>query len=232
MRLLRRTLRFDNANEFVYVFNHIPKSGGTAVRYVLSQWHTIVSDYRKSTTKGETRRHIDSKLDIERIRRPAFVCGHYGLDGAYLHERYPEMFSNDRYRLIVFVRDPLEAAISGFFYAKQAGQNVLSSDISTYLSHYRCNLAKILNCEDGNYDRALRAYWFVGITDRLPESVELLRSKLNKRYIEPPTLNITVRPESPSLESIAKFKRSNQLDFEIYAAACARFYHDFKRSKA
>jgi len=224
-------LRFDNADEYIYVFNHIPKCGGTAVRNVLAEWYPIVADYRKGFGEKETLDHIETKLDLNRIRRPAIVCGHFGHRGARLHERYPEVFENPRYRLITFMRDPLETAISSYFYSKKLGLIVAAPDLDTYLTHYRSNFAGVLNCPEGDYERGLAAYWYVGVTERLSESVDLLSLMLNKPYIEPLDLNSTLRSEAPSDDAVRLFRENNGLDYQIYAAACERLNVECSRTQ-
>ena len=126
---LKWALRFDNPGEFIYVFNHIPKAGGTAVRQVFEQWGAVIGDYRTDTSDIATARFMEDRINVEALRRPAFVCGHYGLEGAYLDQRYPGIFDSTRYRLITFLREPLEIAVSTYFYAKRVGQRVAAADL-------------------------------------------------------------------------------------------------------
>jgi hypothetical protein len=229
LRALRRAIRFDDADEYIYVFNHIPKCGGTAVRFVLAEWYAVVADYRKDFGERETREFIETKLDLSRIRRPAFVCGHYGLDGARLNERYPEVFADPRYRVMTFIRDPLDTAISGYFYARMLGRSISASNLDVYLTGCRTNFWKVLNCTERNYERVVQEFWFVGVTERLEESIRLLSSMLNKAYIEPPELNSTPRSETPGEEVVRIFRENNRLDYQIYDAACRRL--EIERSR-
>lgn len=223
LRKLRRHLRRDNPGEHIYIFNHIPKVGGTAVRHELEQWADIVPDYRHSSDEQETKRFIGQPLELDKIRRPAFVCGHYGLPGSRLHERYPYVFRNPRYRLITFLRDPLETAVSTYYYVRKLGHKTFSSDFQKFLMHYRTNYAESLNCTEGNVRQALSDYWFVGLTEELAASLQKLSKMLNQPYREPPILNRTERAESPTKAAIEAFRRNNRLDSEIYLAARERF---------
>ncbi len=219
LRNLCRKFRSDDETEYIYIFNHIPKAGGTAARFVLAEWHTVIADYRRGASETETRRFVHNRLELSTIRRPAVVSGHYGLPGARLHERYPEVFDNPRYRLITFVRDPLETAVSMFFYVKKLGRQGFSDDLEHYLRHYRTDYAGVLNCRDGQCDEALERYWFVGVTEQFTQSFEALSRKMKQPYVVPPKLNTTLRSAKPSAGSVAVFKKNNALDYDIYAAA-------------
>jgi hypothetical protein len=222
-------LRFDDVGGHIYIFNHIPKGSGTAARYVLGEWLPIVADYRRGLGDDETQDFIERKIDLGRLRRPACVCGHYGLDGAYLHQRYPHVFENPRYRLITFVREPLETAISTYYYVKKLGLDAFSEDIDHYLKHYRTNYAGVLNCINGSSRNALAAYWFVGLAERLSESVSLLGYRMNKPFVEPPHLNVTIRTASPSEAACRIFRQNNARDYEIYTEAQRNFERAIKR---
>lgn len=223
LRNLYRRFRLDNPGEFIYVFNHIPKAGGTAARFVFGEWHTVIADYRKGASEQLTRAFIEQKLDLGSIRRPAFVSGHYGLPGARLHERYPQVFSDPRFRLITFLREPLETALSTYFYVKKLGRPGFSDDLDKFLAHYRTDYAGVLNCEGTDYAGAIARYWFVGITERFPESIRLLSRKINQRNVPAPMLNVTSREIEPSDAAVQLFRKNNCEDYAIYAAACERF---------
>lgn len=232
LRNLYRRLRVDDPDEFIYVFNHIPKAGGTAARFVFGEWHTVIADYRKGASEDLTRTFIEQPLDLGRIRRPAFVSGHYGLPGARLHERYPQVFSGSRYRLITFLREPLETALSTYFYVKKLGRPGFSDDLDKFLAHYRTDYVGVLNCEDANYDEAIARYWFVGITERFPESIRLLSEMINQRNVAAPMLNVTPRKIEPSDAAVRRFRKNNNEDYALYAAACRRFENTLEGADA
>lgn len=232
LRNLVRKFRTDDASEFIYVFNHIPKAGGTAARFVFNEWHAVVTDYRKGPGEQETRAYVAHKLELRKIRRPAIVSGHYGLPGARLHERYPEVFVDPRYRLITFLRDPLETALSTYFYVKKLGRPGFSDDLDHYLTHYRTGYTTVLNCADGNYDRALAHYWFVGITERFSDSIRLLGRMMDKDYFTAPVLNVTPRGTQPSAEAIGVFRSNNAEDYALYNAAVRDFERAFGKFEA
>ncbi len=223
LRNLVRKFRTDDPSEFIYVFNHIPKAGGTAARFVFNEWHAVVADYRKGPGEQETLAYVTHKLDLAKIRRPAFVSGHYGLPGARLHERYPEVFRDSRYRLITFLRDPLETALSTYFYVKKLGRQGFSDDLDHYLTHYRTGYTTLLNCANGDYDEALARYWFVGITERFADSVNLLSRMISKDYVAAPVLNVTSRGTQASVAAIEVFRSNNAEDYALYAAALRNF---------
>jgi hypothetical protein len=108
---IKRQLCMLAPREPVYVFHHIPKCGGTSLNKVLDSWFTTVKDYRSGWSMN-----YPEKIDIGRLRSCHCLCGHFELDGYYLHQRYPEVFMSSRYRVFTFVRDPLQVQLSLFWY--------------------------------------------------------------------------------------------------------------------
>ena len=132
---------------------------------VLSHWFVIVDDYpRQSSIKPKP---------IERFPEYFIVCGHYyalfDVDSKHrnLFERYPVCLQNKDYRLISFVREPLDLAVSGYFYGKQRKLfNPCEITLEEHLLSHDNFMAKSLGCDEHNYQ---------DIVDR---SLNICRSKI------------------------------------------------------
>ena len=187
-----------------------------------------MADCREGGRATLTREFIGQRVDLSGIRRRAFGGGRYGLPGARLHERYPQVFSEPRFGLITFLREPLEAALGTYFYVKKLGRPGFSDDLDKFLAHYRTDYAGVLNCENAEHDRAIARYWFGGITERFSDSIRLLSRMMNQRNVPAPMLNVTPREIEASDAAVGLFRKNNREDYAIYAAACERFDYMLK----
>jgi GT2 family glycosyltransferase len=197
----------------LYVFHHIPKCGGTSAREALSRWFTCVPDYKKEATIEEFR---NSRINIKELTPEKILCGHFEYEGCYLHQRYPEVFSDPRFKLISFVRDPLYLQISLYYYEKKIGKrpNTLLEECILLRQNY---MSSIFCCDEMNYKRVLDRYFFFGIAEELQMSFDNLADKLGKPRILVPLLNTTERDNQHLSDDILeKFRERNRLDYLIY----------------
>ena len=98
----------------VYIFHHIPKCGGTSVNKVLNHWFLIIRDYRSPLSLN-----YKDKIDLNNLRSCHCLCGHFELNGYHIHQRYPQAIEEERYRIITFVRDPLQIQLSLYRYERK-----------------------------------------------------------------------------------------------------------------
>jgi hypothetical protein len=223
-RFLRKIPERWTSRNPIYVFHHIPKCGGTSVRQSLDNWLSIVKDYRK----GETRQYPE-KVDLSALRACHCLCGHFEIDGYYLHQRYPEILASDRYRIITFVRDPLQIQLSLFKYEKLKGRAKTDS-IVEHLAYRPNYLANRFPAALHDYKKVIDRYFFIGILEEAQKSMDLLASMMGKRPISLPRLNQsrTDRDKDPSEEKISPkvetmFKEDNALDYLVYDYCLAKF---------
>ena len=152
----RMTVPFSLKNP-VYVFHHIPKCGGTSLIQILNKWFIVVHDYRKDWSNSHR-----SPININKFKSIHCLAGHWELPGVYLNERYPEVLSEDRYKVFTFLRDPLELSLSLYRYERENSQTDIT-DIEEHFSIRTNYIATILNANYENYKAVLDQYFFIGI---------------------------------------------------------------------
>lgn len=206
----------------VTVFHHIPKCGGTSILDALAQWFVLVPDYGSGWTG-----YYPRKLNIELLRSAQCLCGHFELEGNHLHQRYPQVFESDRYRVITFVRDPLEAKLSLYRYEKENNVSNASS-VEDHLMSRPNYIADRFPATEENYREIIDRYLFVGILEAGQESLDLLAGMLGKPRVTLPWKNSTRKDSQTMAESISedcleKFRGHNKLDYLIYDYCVRKF---------
>lgn len=199
----------------VFIFHHMPKCGGTSLSQVLNKWFIVVRDYRKDWASVHPK-----KIDLNKLRSIHCLSGHWELPGTYLVERYPEVFSNTRYKLFTFLREPLRHSLSLYRYERENNQ----TDIVEIKEHFSIRpnyMATILNANKENYKEIMNKYFFIGIVEEMEKSVKILAQLIEKKYSPLPWINKTKSVKSAELENLDKtdielFKKNNELDYLIY----------------
>lgn len=212
----------------VYVFHHIPKCGGTSLNQALAHWFTVIPDYRMGYTD-----QYPPKTDVSKLRSTHCLCGHFEMEGQFLHQRYPEVLQGDRFRLFTFIRDPLELQLSLFRYV-QIHNPKPNRTLENHLALRPNYIASLLPATAENYKDVLDRYFFIGLLEQGQESLDLLAQKIGKPSQTLPYVNETRSPHSQkeiplSDEAIARFHQENALDYLIYQYCLERFDADRKR---
>jgi hypothetical protein len=205
-----------------YIFHHMPKTGGTSTRQIFSHWFNIVGDYRApwSSTLPEPR-------DLGRLGPDDMLCGHFGAEMAAIDDRYPEARDTETWRRITFVRDPLETALSTYFFEKAKrgayDDTYEPRPIGEFLRTYGGLYKAHFSCTEDNWREALQRYWFIGTLERLDECIAWLARALGKPIPEDiDMLNVTERLETPDPADVAAFVERNRLEFDMYREISAQ----------
>lgn len=213
----------------VYIFHHIPKSGGTSVREALAKWFKTISDYRPSVEKTPaTLKFLNNRLKIDRYNSRYCISGHFELPGNYLHERYPEIIEQpERYRIFTVFRDPLNLAVSLYYYQLQEKirkkEDETLEDFVKKINNYT---AGRLPCNMDDYLEILNRYFFIGINEYMQESLDKLAVLLKKPKIKVPELNRSPKDKQAlniSSDTVQVFRKNNALDYLIYQHALKNF---------
>jgi len=118
-------------DEPLYVFVHIPRTGGTTLASLLEAFFG-----------SRLQRTFDDPLQDPKIKNPACLHGHGILD------RFADVISaHQNVVWVTFLREPLRSAISMYFHAKsraEAGLNPAFNDVGI-----NSTLAKILKSAQG-----------------------------------------------------------------------------------
>ena len=206
-----------------YLFHHMAKTGGTAIRKMFSTWFDITNNYREpwSTTPPE-------RLEIDDIGPNGMLSGHFNRDGAALNALYPETLDTSRWRRITFVRDPLETALSYYFFERdfrpKYDTDFQALSLSDYLRTYPSMYLEHFECTEANWREAIDGYWFIGTLERLEDCMDYLADVLEQPPLPRPfpRLNETLRDLVPSAEDIEIFTETAAIEFEMYREICAR----------
>ena len=190
------------ANDSIVVFHHIPKCSGTSVRFVLGKWYIIVPQYNHP------------KVNLTNLMNYNCLAGHMKLS-----ERYPELLNDSRYKVISFLRDPLEAKVSMYYYSIKKGWITGEEELTTFLSRTNNWLASMLECTAENYQEVIDKYFFIGLAEYHQKSLNILSEKLGKRHEDKVHLYQTKRDRrinKITTEFKNKFYKENDLDYSIY----------------
>ena len=206
----------------VYIFHHIPKCGGTSLLQVLDKWFVTIKDYRYGWTMD-----YPKKVEINRLRSAHCLCGHYELDGYYLHQRYPEVLISDKFKLFTFIRDPLQIRLSLYRFEKK--NNVgKSGNIEEYLFNRLNYMANRFPATRENYKEVVDRYFFIGILEEGQASLNFLARLIGKKAHKMPCVNRTERDGVSDIERLPKelvkrFREENAIDYLIYEYCLKKF---------
>ena len=212
----------------IYFFHHLPKCGGTSVREALENWFSVNDDYFDED--GAT---TLPPIDLKNLNRTNCISGHFGHEGYYIEQRYPQIFhgfkASQRYRAFMFLRDPLEMRCSLYRHEVKAGK-AQHPDLATAIMPFSNFYSRIINVNEHNWKQRIDQYFFVGIADDLQLSFDLLADLAGKRRVKLPTSNTTTLAHSNSMHSLSDeereaFKIANSLDYQIFDYAKAKLIH-------
>lgn len=220
-------MKFDELVMTVYIFHHMPKCGGTAVKTVLSSWFDLVMDYISiEQLRGDV--PIDSPIPLNQLNDDHCICSHFETSKNNLFYRYPELLKkpND-FKVFSLVREPLELRISLYYYEIKEGRRCASDQsLSEYLK-LGCNyISKRLKCSTENYKNIIDRYTFIGIQEYLQDSIDIMSVLFEKKSIVLKNVNVSSRDNQYSTlneNEINMFLENNKLDYMIYSYAKNKF---------
>jgi len=206
------------------IFHHVPKCGGTSVRKVLGHWFIMVNDYRPKENEEE---YVNNRINVKKLKGYNCLVGHYGTDKTNLYVRYSEVFTENRYKIFTFVREPLSLRISLYYYEKR--HNIISNkaSLADELIKRPNYLASIFGCTSDNYKYILNKYTFIGLFEELNQSLIKLAKLLNRKQVNLPHENLSIKDNQVNLidnKFLDNFKTLNWLDYKIYNY-CKELYY-------
>jgi len=211
----------------VFVFHHIPKTGGVSIRTALSDWFVSVPDYRPRVNKNDfwSERMERPPADLASLRRYDCLTGHWENKGFYLEERYPAVFHSDRFRVFTFVRHPLQIQLSLYSWEQKKGKKLGAHELEQELLARPNFLANRIPCASvAAVPSTLGQYDFVGLTEDLQGSFDQLAVKFGMPKAPVPHRNRSRSSSSTpdfSESFLEKFKEANSIDYAIYEYARA-----------
>ena len=145
----------------IYFFHHIPKCGWSSVRDALESWFHVNDDYYNDHSNINM-----PPVNLKLTNSHNCISGHFGHDGFFIDQRYPKIFdglkARKRYRVFMFLRDPLEMRCSLFRHAIKTDKSEhvdLASAIIPFNNYY----ARIIHVNEDNWKKKIDKYYFIGI---------------------------------------------------------------------
>jgi hypothetical protein len=214
-----------SADDYVYIFHHIPRCGGTSMREAFKQWFRCKVDYRSGWGMGARwERFRRRPLRLETLPPGTMICGHFEVDGIFLHQRYPQVLKDPRYRLISFVRDPFDLRLSLLRYEIEHQRLTGEESIERLLSDRPNWLCERFRCLADDMETILSRYFFIGITEESQASFDRLADKLGKPRVRLPSRNGTEPRGFPvDEERMAQFRQVHDLDYRLYHRCLERW---------
>jgi len=158
------------------------------------------------------------------IRAGDVVFGHFNrLRGFGIEDYYPQA---DQF--ITILRDPFEMAVSDHFFRARVSARWKSSPALGAIEEIVSKPLNMLNhfpvsVTFDNYRSVLARFLYIGITERMDDSMRAISTLLKKDFIAPGTENVSERTrDTESLR--AEFERNHPLEHLVYRHAVDLFH--------
>lgn len=248
------TLSFEPEDHPVVVFIHVTKTGGTTVYFYLRK------HFRKCKRLNSPNRLRKGFLDrpADKRKRWDFISGHFPTGLVHHATPRPCVY-------LTFFRDPLLKAVSNYSHVLRWKQHrwhgrfiakkitlekflTQHDDIKDFLIDNPAT--RCFSDPSAFFDpqpmtpalveqvktRLREQFMFIGLTERIPDSIFLLSRELKLPLRPYLTHNVTRRPESAlsslSAETAARFKELNWADYEVYDYAKQAFERQWDKLDA
>jgi hypothetical protein len=239
----------------VLVFNHIPKCYGQSLRVFFREFLATHADYESAFARREDHRALP--YDVGSLAADDMLIGHFTTHSMHLRERYPDVLANPRFHLFSFVRDPLDRQISQYYYSFRSGRNrrgltMENHPLSQALAVASNPIAGSFPCDESDCETALARYFFLGVTDRIAESMQVLLERIRRVFENAPRTRAVARAldglekmrsrglphenrarrdqQAGAIDAgvLETFRQRNTVDYKIYETACRRLDADLK----
>lgn len=209
---------------------HIPKAAGTSAMKVFESW------YRKGFMMHYYDEHTGEmpvKKDLFKMHTwfcPVLLHGHFNkARGFGVEDYYPEVR-----QFITILRDPFELTLSRFFFTRKTAstwkhpERVPRKELEDFLLTEKPNMLNHFPREvtfDNYRDIIEEFFVFIGITEKLDETMCRIASSLGKKYQSGMLghYNATERDEAIPDGLRDAFEEKNPLEFEVYRYAVEEF---------
>jgi len=235
--------------EPVIIFQHIPKTAGTTLRYIIQYQFPPSAICELYGSSGPHAQRIDKlkNLSESQRKRIKIINTHLGFG---LHD-----FLQQPYTYITFLREPVSRAISMYYYyQKTKNPRFLNLSLKEFVQTYSGvqngmtkNLAGIVlqsqlsdnnesqefNCNRETLEIAQRNiqehFKFIGISERFDESLLILREILGWKIPLYDKSNASQKPRDIEQDTLRLIETLNEFDLELYEYAKDIFEDYIKR---
>ena len=212
------------------IFIHVPKAAGTSVRAVFGHWFGARLHEHYLDERSGLRPPVLDLGAHAADGNPPVVYGHFNrLRGFGVEHDYPQV---DQF--VTILRDPFEAAVSGFHYIKRNGHDwvdrtrVPQGSLRQYLLETPPNMLnhfpRVVTRE--NYREQIERFFVeVGVMSHLAESVRRIAVALGQPFDAAalPHVNATPRGEAADADLRDLYRERHHLEHQVYEYARARF---------
>lgn len=212
------------------IFIHLPKSGGVSVRKILESWYgnSLYLHYFDEKSGQLPHKHSLNKLNP--FAAGAIVYGHFNrLRGFGVEDYYPGV---DQF--ITILRDPLQLAISGYYFTRAIGarwmdkSGVPKEALTDYLSNCHLNMLNHFPCEVtiDNYREVIeKRFVAIGLTEHLDESMRRISRKLGQPYSSAMLEHLNAMPRDCEVpqDVVDSFIERHLLEYTVYNYVLEKF---------
>ncbi len=208
-----------------YIYQHVPKCAGQSFREIFRQLglELILEKPPGKANEEKWEQFKRTKIDLASKPTDTMICGHLIHDGIRPRERYAEEIAAGNVRIVTLLRNPMERAISAYFYRQRQGKEVVPT-VEDHLRNMKNPMAHHLGWYgfEGTMREFLERYFFVAVAEHYDASVRVLAKLMDRDPVEVPTINATPRkPYEVSDEARAAFRAQNEIDYEMFADGIA-----------
>jgi len=213
-----------------YLFNHMPKCGGTSFGAFWDDVFDVVPDYVRANWKAHPERltrHLARAHDLSELTKRHCVVGHFNLPKTLLWVRYPAL-ETMKHKKFSVLRDPFDTAISGVHFNIRRGRmrdDLTHAQISKVAMGRANYFARVLGIRDtADIDAVLDRYWFIAPLERIDEAAALIEQETGRKGRRVERLNAAATDQKgPFADLESEFRTASALDYEIRRRAEARF---------
>jgi len=203
-------------------FTHIPKTAGTSLRNVFKEWYGT-NLYEHYFDEKENKKPILNEIFLKNTQSEK-ICsfGHFiNNKSCGFNDYYP-----NANQFVTFVREPLEVALSMYYFVKKVGHSwanrpkILDLSLDDYMKEVNLNYNNYFKDHLGinNYKKVLSSHFvFIGLVENYNQDVDELANVLG--YTPPaeyPILNHTPRSGEVSTKILRDFVDRHRLEYKIY----------------
>lgn len=209
---------------------HVPKCAGSSVQKVMKRWFgwKLLQHYFNEQTNEMPVHH---RLEGGVFRSgEAGVCvyGHFNRNRGFgVWDYYPGIR-----QFVTILRDPFEMAVSNYFHChsqpkpwyregrkQRASGASLAENLSRLEQTFLLQFFPMELTLDNWCEHIEEHFIWVGVTEHLQDSLDIIADKLGKPRRRVPVINTSPRSEEATDQMRQEFRDRHQLEYEVYEYA-------------